>query len=108
MAVIQPKGGGSTFGGWGGLFTGLGMLTGQPWLSGIGMGMNAVDSMTSGGGGGAGGTAGSFNQMIDYMKQAGWFNPAQGSIANTAAQNAVQNYEDLKRKWGPVNYGGGF
>ena len=105
MAVIDARGkGGSTFGGFGGLLTTVGTLTGQPWLSGIGMGMNAVDAMSSGGG--VQGASGSLDSMLDYMKQAGWFNPASGSIANTPAQNAVNNYEELKRKWGPVNYGG--
>lgn len=109
MAVIPPKSGGSsTFGGLGGLFSAVGLLTGQPWLSGIGIGMNAIDGMTSGTAGGAASAAGSFDQMVDYFKEAGWFNPASGNIANTPAQNAMNNYEDLKKKWGPVNYNQGW
>ena len=106
MAVIDARGNNSTFGGLGSFATALGTLTGQPWLSAIGMGMNAVDSMSAGGSGGSGGGMGNIDQMLDYMKQAGWINPASGSIANTAAQNAVQNYEDLKKKWGALDYGG--
>ena len=96
----------STFGGWGNALSLVGTLTGQPWLGAIGMGMNAVDSITSGGQQGQQGSIGSIDQMLDYMKQAGWINPASGNIANTPAQNAMNNYEELKRKWGPVNYGG--
>ena len=107
MAVIQTQGSGP-FGGTGGFAMALGMMTGQPWLGAVGMGMNAVDGMYTGGGGGSSGGMGSIDQMLDYMKQAGWINPASGSIANTSAQNAVNNYEELKRKWEPVNYGGGF
>lgn len=107
MAIVPPQGGGgSTFGGFGGFASALGMLTGQPWLSAIGMGMNAIDGMTAGTAGGAASAAGSLDQMVDYMKQAGWFNPASGSIAKTSAQNAMDNYSDLKRKWGPISNAG--
>lgn len=80
MAVIQTKGSGP-FGGFGGFATALGMMTGQPWLGAVGMGMNAVDGMYTGGGGGSGGGMGNIDQMLDYMKQAGWINPASGNIA---------------------------
>ena len=80
MAVIQT-GGSGPFGGWGGFATALGTLTGQPWLGAVGMGMNAVDSMYTGNSGGSGGGMGNIDQMLDYMKQAGWINPASGNIA---------------------------
>lgn len=87
MAVIQTKKSGP-FGGWGGLATAVGTLTGQPWLSAIGSGMNAVDSMY---GGDSEKSQGSLDKMLDYLKEAGWINPAAGSIAksgSTGAQNA--------------------
>lgn len=97
MSVIVKQGSGP-FGGLGGFATMLGTVTGQPWLGAVGMGMNAVDGMFTGGGG-QGGQQGGMSQMLDYMKQAGWFNPASGNIAAPET-----DYNTLKRKWGGISY----
>ncbi len=93
MSVIVQQGSGP-FGGFGGLASALGTLTGQPWLGAVGMGMNAVDNMYTGGGQ-SGGQGGSMDKMLEYMKQAGWINPASGNIASTGGQGA-KNAEFLK------------
>lgn len=85
MSVIVQQGSGP-FGGLGGLASALGTITGAPWLGAVGMGMNAVDNMYTGGG--QGGQSGSMDKMLDYMQQAGWFNPASGSIAKAGGQGA--------------------
>ena len=81
MKVIENSSG--PFNGWGSALTLAGTLMGQPWLGAIGTGMNAIDSMSTGGGGQKGqqNMMGNIDQMLDYMKQAGWINPASGSIA---------------------------
>ena len=85
--AVQYVNGGSTFGGWGNAIGLVGTLTGQPWLSAIGAGMNVADSISSGGQQGQQGAMGNIEKMLDYMKEAGWFNPAAGNIAKQSVFN---------------------
>ena len=93
MAVIQTQGSGP-FGGWGGAATLVGTLTGQPWLTAIGTGMNAADSIATGGRRGSSGSNGLdgklFDDAIEQLK--GWINPAIGNIAKPGDGSQVLKY----------------
>lgn len=83
MAVqyVQEKSGlGSLLGG---LATIGGALTGQPWLSALGTGINMMSGNGGSGGlgGATGGVNGSMSDILNGIVCGKWFNPASKSIA---------------------------
>ena len=82
MAVIyQQGGGGGLLGGLGALASIGGVLTGQPWLSALGTGLNAANGMMNGNAQSAGDLAGAIGGLINS-----WKNPVSGNIAKTPYQ----------------------
>lgn len=85
-----------------------GIVTGQSWLTALGMGMNATDSLINGNGT-SDTTADALGKLKDVIE--GWKNPASGNIAKTAGKAAdyanaiIPSAEDeqLIRKWSPYN-----
>lgn len=99
MAVIQTGGGGGLLGTLGKI-AGLGgmLVPGAQWLTPLGIGMGAADSVVSGN------PQGALTQLISGIKDGdfdSWFNPAAGNLAvNQPAWDQV--YQDLRRRngWG--------
>ena len=91
MAVYTTKGS-SPLGTLGALMTVGGALTGNPWLSAIGAGANAMS-----GGGGAGGALASAIGAAGGLP--GWTNPASGSmVSGYDADTAI--WQDMFKKNG--------
>ena len=79
MSVTYVKGN-SPLGSLGSLGMAVGTLTGQPWLTALGTGMTAANSIMNGNS-----TPESLSSFQDALKGIlGWVNPAQGSIAKPA------------------------
>ena len=106
MATKVVKGGPGILSNLGNLATLGGMVTGQPWLTALGTGMKATDSLINGNG-----DTDSQTDALEKLKNVitGWKNPASGNIANVAgkaakAANAVSPVTDydelLGRGWG--------
>ena len=99
MAVIQTGGGGGFLGTLGKI-AGLGgmLVPGAQWLTPLGIGMGAADSVVNGN------PQGALTQLISGIKDGdfdSWFNPAAGDLAvNQPAWDQV--YQDLRRRngWG--------
>lgn len=99
MAVIQTGGGGGFLGTLGKI-AGLGgmLVPGAQWLTPLGIGMGAADSVVNGN------PQGALTQLISGIKDGdfdSWFNPAAGNLAvNQPAWDQV--YQDLRRRngWG--------
>lgn len=99
MAVIQTGGGGGFLGTLGKI-AGLGgvLVPGAQWLTPLGIGLGAADSVVSGN------PQGALTQLISGIKDGdfdSWFNPAAGNLAvNQPAWDQV--YQDLRRRngWG--------
>lgn len=99
MAMIQTGGGGGFLGTLGKI-AGLGgmLVPGAQWLTPLGIGMGAADSVVSGN------PQGALTQLISGIKDGdfdSWFNPAAGNLAvNQPAWDQV--YQDLRRRngWG--------
>ena len=99
MAVIQTGGGGGFLGtlrkiaGLGGM-----LVPGAQWLTPLGIGLGAADSVVNGN------PQGALTQLISGIKDGdfdSWFNPAAGNLAvNQPAWD--QAYQDLRRRngWG--------
>ena len=84
-----------------------GMLTGQPWLTALGSGMKATDSLLYGGGSSGGNSIDALGKLYEVIS--GWKNPASGNIAKIAktasnaakAVNPTTSYDELLRRgWG--------
>ncbi|MBQ7170067.1 MAG: hypothetical protein IJR63_09240 [Synergistaceae bacterium] len=108
MAVKVVKGGNGILGNLGSIATLAGMfIPGAQWLTPLGAGMSAVNSIMNGGN--ADSTIDALGKLKDVMT--GWQNPASGNIAKTAgtvasAAKGISPYEsdeELARKWGGVN-----
>ena len=108
MATKVVKGGPGILSNLGNLATLGGMVTGQPWLTALGMGMKATDGLINGNNGNSSGSA---EDALNKLKEAitGWKNPASGNIAKVAgkvtdyskAVNPNTNYNELlSRGWG--------
>ena len=94
-----------------------GTLTGQPWLTTLGMGMRGLDGVLNGGststGGNAqtaGGTATDWEEILSKLKE-GWKNPASGNVAKSADEQAREEIANRigkdSTKWQlGVNWGG--
>ena len=79
MSVTYVKGN-SPLGSLGSLGMAVGTLTGQPWLTALGSGMSAANSMINGNS-----TPEALSSFQDALKGVlGWVNPAQGNIAKSA------------------------
>ena len=92
MAVIyQQGGGGGLLGGLGALASIGGMLTGQPWLSALGTGLNAANGMMNGNAQSAGSLAGAIGDLIN-----GWKNPVNGNIAKTPYQATADDWARMR------------
>lgn len=99
MAVIQTGGGGGFLGTLGKI-AGLGgmLVPGAQWLTPLGIGLGAADSVVNGN------PQGALTQLISGIKDGdfdSWFNPAAGNLTvNQPAWNQV--YQDLRRRngWG--------
>ena len=88
MAVIyQQGGGGGLLGGLGALATIGGALTGQPWLSALGTGLNAANGMMNGNAQSASGLAGAIGDLVNS-----WKNPAGGNIAKPTYQATAEDW----------------
>lgn len=83
-----------------------GTLTGQPWLTALGMGMSATDGLINGSG-----YSSTAEDALGKLKEVigGWKNPASGNIAKTASKAAdfakaitpATDYDELLgRGWG--------
>lgn len=118
MAVITTGNrGGGILGALGQIANIGGMLTGTPWLSGLGMGMNAVNGAMNGGtSAGQFGGAGLNNLMemlVNGRINGGFFDPSSNNIARTAEQNAAANMaanmQDAAQlePWRRAYFGGG-
>lgn len=81
MAVTYVKGN-SPLGSLGSLGIAVGTLTGQPWLTALGTGMSAANSMINGNGNSAAQSIGAFQDALKGIL--GWTNPAHGNIAKSA------------------------
>ena len=77
MSVTYVKGN-SPLGSLGTLGMAVGTLTGQPWLTALGTGMSAANSMMNGNPNPQ--SASSFQDALKGIL--GWVNPAQGNIAS--------------------------
>ena len=82
-----------------------GTLTGQPWLTTLGMGMRGLDGVLNGGststGGNAqtaGGTNTDWEKILSKLKE-GWKNPASGNVAKSADAQAK---EEIARRFGTI------
>lgn len=106
MATKVVKGGPGILSNLGNFATLGGMITGQPWLTALGTGMKATDSLINGSG-----NADSQNDALEKLKDVitGWKNPASGNIAKVAgkaskvagtASPATDYDELLSRGWG--------
>lgn len=99
MAVIQTGGGGGFLGALGKI-AGLGgmLVPGAQWLTPLGIGLGAADSVANGN------PQGALTQLFSGIASGGfdsWTNPAAGNLAvNQPAWNQV--YQDLRRRngWG--------
>ena len=108
MATKVVKGGPGILSNLGNLAALGGMVTGQPWLTALGTGMKATDTLINGSS-----DADSQTDALEKLKNVitGWKNPASGNIAKTAGTvaNAARNVspyvtdEELARKWSPYN-----
>ena len=77
MSVTYVKAN-SPLGSIGTITTAVGTLTGQPWLSALGTGMTAANSLINGNS-----TPEAHSSFQDALKGIlGWVNPAQGNIAS--------------------------
>lgn len=99
MAVIQTGGGGGLLGTLGKV-AGLGgmLIPGAQWLTPLGIGLGAADSVASGN------PQGALTQLISGIKDGdfdSWFNPAAGNLAvnQTAWGQAYRNWMN-KQGWG--------
>ena len=109
MAVEYVKGKNNTLGMLGALANIAGTATGQPWLTVLGTGMDAMNSMVNGevpskeqqGG---------LSDLLKSMK--GWSNPASNTIdkvkkiaskVQSIANQVQPTDEELMRKWGAYN-----
>ena len=106
MATKVVKGGPGILSNLGNLATLGGMVTGQPWLTALGTGMKATDSLINGNG-----DTDSQTDALEKLKNVitGWKNPASGNITKVAGKaakmaNAVSPATDynelLSRGWG--------
>jgi len=95
MATIVTGGGGGLLGGLGKLAGAAGVLTGNPWLGALGMGMGAADSLINGGS-----PQGAVGQVLSGLLYGGWQNPAAGNIAST------KPYEATALDWAKMYQGG--
>ena len=106
MATKVVKGGPGILSNLGNLATLGGMVTGQPWLTALGMGMKATDTLINGSG-----DADSQTDALEKLKNVitGWKNPASGNIAKVAGKTAkaadtvspATDYNELlSRGWG--------
>ena len=89
MAVQYVKENNNFLGALGGLATLGGMLTGQPWLSALGTGLGAANSIMNGNA-----TQGDVQSLGDILKNIiSWKNPASGNIAKVTnpVVNAIGN-----------------
>ena len=87
MAVQYVKGGSGILGNLGSLATLAGMFVpGAQWLTPLGAGMSAVDSIMNGNSGDASGTIDALGKLKEAMT--GWKNPASGNIAKVASNAA--------------------
>ena len=103
MATITTGGGGGLWNTLGGIATIAGGLTGAPWLTALGTGMNMI-----GGQGGGAGATGSTGGLADVLN--GIFNTqlGGGSISgkNTQLRGSNTN-EELMKMWGANPYNNG-
>lgn len=92
MAVIQTGGGGGLFGTLGKIAGLAGMVVpGAQWLTPLGIGMGAADSLASGN------PQGALSQLVSGVASGGfdsWLNPAAGNLAvnQTAWDRARDDY----------------
>ena len=92
MAVYTTGGGGGLLGGLGALATIGGALTGQPWLSALGTGLNAANGMMNGGGAqSAGSLASAIGDLVNS-----WKNPAGGNIAKPTYQATAEDWARMR------------
>ena len=105
---VVESGGRGILGNLGNIATLAGMfIPGAQWLTPLGAGMSAVDSMMNGADSSS--TIDALGKLKDVIT--GWQNPASGNIAKTAGTvaNAARNVspyvtdEELARKWSPYN-----
>lgn len=85
MAVIDlrdKRGGGGLLGTLGGLATLGGLLTGQPWMSGLGAGMSAMNRAAGGNVGGHG----PLSQILNGIICGSWYDPSSGNIGRVKAK----------------------
>lgn len=82
MSVTYVKGN-SPLGSLGTLGMAVGTLTGQPWLTALGSGMSAANSMINGNGYAAPQSLSAFQDALKGIL--GWTNPASGNIAKSAS-----------------------
>ena len=94
MATIVTGGGGGLLGGLGKIAGLAGMATGTPWLSMLGLGMGAADSVMNGN------PQGALGQVLGGILTNGWMNPASGNIASP--------YEATSKDWFKMMYGRGY
>ena len=102
MATKVVKGGPGILSNLGNLAALGGMVTGQPWLTALGTGMKATDSLINGSG-----DTDSQTDALEKLKNVitGWKNPASGNIAKAAkianTVSPVTDYNELlSRGWG--------
>ena len=106
MATKVVKGGPGILSNLGNLAALGGMVTGQPWLTALGTGMKATDTLINGSS-----DADSQTDALEKLKNVitGWKNPASGNIANVAGKtikaanevSPVTDYNELlSRGWG--------
>lgn len=121
QVIKQEKKRNNTLGTLGTLASLGGAITGQPWLSALGIGMSGANAMMNGdaSSGTIDKTAGSINEVLSGLKGI-WTNPADNNIAKTP-EKATQDKaraalgmtdEELAKKWGnlpPIgsNWGNG-
>ncbi len=73
-----------------------GAAFGMPWLGALGTGMQGANAMMNGDSRmeTANATSGAMNEILDKLKNA-WKNPAEGNIAKTEQQNAVEKAQKI-------------
>lgn len=95
MSVTVLQNNGSPLGSLGTLGMALGTVTGQPWLTALGTGMKATDSLLNGNNN-AQTTANNIGSLQEALKGLwGWVNPASDNVAKSAAQRLAEKARNL-------------
>lgn len=95
MAVTVLKNNGGPLGSLGSFGMALGTLTGQPWLTALGTGMKATDSLLNGNNGVNTNTnnIGALQEALKGLWE--WVNPASDNIAKSASQRMAEKVKNL-------------